>query len=594
MAGACGDELLEQFRAWLEENGAALDKLEFRRSAHGNGVFARAPIGEGEEYARIPKRLIITESVCREELREVELAGRALLCTFLVHQRFVSQDSFWKPYMDILPSDIPTPLCFTDAELGLLKGTPMEHAVADRRKSLQSEHQEAQRAATAAIPEDEFGFDRYVWAANVVSSRGFGQAMGGDNVLLPLLDMMNHRPLTRVTWAVGDDSVAFAAGATMREGAEVMNNYGAKSNEELLLGYGFCAPSNPLNYYHIRLNYSQDPLAVAKQEILELTGAADLDHYIRISGLPRNLMPMLRVMVMTEVDVYYTQNQLAGKAPGDGWAQQLGLRIELRAHFLLTHLLRNKLQALGPVAAVDTPCGRQAMQYRDETRAILQSTLANLDRAAHRLLGAGRAAFDEGRHLLPSYMSSDGLPAVGDSGDNDQSSDDAGTDGDGGGAPKRARTSPPFADVLLSRHSFASDDEFADAVEQVDIDEDVLLALFVLRCQMRPESPWHGAVVRLVDFVHPMMESGTDEHAETMMEMGEIHDALFPLLSDHFPDVFPPERFTPELFLWAAGIVEACRLRIPADLVDGCGSGAASVNGDDDSSDGGIEGLCLV
>ncbi|KAJ2684657.1 hypothetical protein H4R19_006868, partial [Coemansia spiralis] len=295
MADACNGERLARFRAWLEENGAELAKLELRASAHGNGVFARTEIGEGDEYARIPKRLVVTDDVCCSTLADVALTGRALLCTFLVHQRFVAcEDSFWKPYLDILPDDISTPLCFTAAELGPLKGTPMEHAVADRRAVLEAEHRDAQRAAAAVVPEAEFGFDRYLWAANVVSSRGFGQAMGGTNVLLPLLDMMNHRPLTRVTWVVGDDSVAFAAGATLAEGDEVLNNYGAKSNEELLLGYGFCAAGNPLNCYHIRLNYSQDPQAVAKQALLDRAGAADRDHYIRSSGLPRNLLPMLR------------------------------------------------------------------------------------------------------------------------------------------------------------------------------------------------------------------------------------------------------------------------------------------------------------
>ncbi|KAJ2763644.1 hypothetical protein IWQ57_005501, partial [Coemansia nantahalensis] len=65
MADIDNGERLARLRAWLEENGADLAKLELRASAHGNGVFARAAIGEGEEYARIPRRLAITEDVCR-------------------------------------------------------------------------------------------------------------------------------------------------------------------------------------------------------------------------------------------------------------------------------------------------------------------------------------------------------------------------------------------------------------------------------------------------------------------------------------------------------------------------------------------------
>ncbi|KAJ2762649.1 hypothetical protein IWQ57_005748, partial [Coemansia nantahalensis] len=233
--------------------------------------------------------------------------------------------------------------------------------------------------------------------------------------------------------------------------------------------------------------------------------------------------------------------------------------------------------------------------------------LARVDGGVRRLLDVGSRAFAAGRHMLPGYMASDGdavppvagdsdgdavPPVAGDSdgdavppvaGDSDDGSgSDDGSDDRSGRAAKRARTTPPpFATALLSLDSLGSDDEFAEAIEQVDVEEDVLLTLFVLRCRMRPESPWHAAVARLEGFSHPMLVSGTEEHVKMMMDMGELHDTLFPLLSEHFPDVFPPASFTPELFLWAAGIVEACRLCLPAAL-----AGA--------SSDGEIEGLCLV
>ncbi|KAJ2770777.1 hypothetical protein IWQ56_002038, partial [Coemansia nantahalensis] len=327
----------------------------------------------------------------------------------------------------------------------------------------------------------------------------------------------------------------------------------------------------------------QDPQAAAKQALLDHAVAVGRDHFVYVTGLPPSLMPMLRVMVMTEVDVYYTQQQLAAGELAAGWTARLGLRIELRARLLLAHLLRTKLQALRPVDAVDTPGGRLAMQYRGEIRAMLQAILARVDGGVRRLLDVGSRAFAAGRHMLPGYMASDGdaVPPVAGDSDDGSDSDDA-SDGGSGRAAKRARTAPPpFATALLSLDSLGSDDEFAEAIEQVDAEEDVLLTLFVLRCRMRPESPWHAAVARLEGFSHPMLVSGTEEHVEMMMDMGELHDTLFPLLSEHFPDVFPPASFTPELFLWAAGIVEACRLCLPAAL-----AGA--------SSDGEIEGLCLV
>ncbi|KAJ2131187.1 hypothetical protein IW136_005368, partial [Coemansia sp. RSA 678] len=154
--------------------------------------------------------------------------------------------------------------------------------------------------------------------------------------------------------------------------------------------------------------------------------------------------------------------------------------------------------------------------------------------------------------------------------------------GDQPSRSKKSRTALPaqqfVENVLVTEESFAHDADFLAAVEQVDIDEDVLLVLFILRIRMCSALPWHTAVQRLESFQHPMLvyddPNTAEAYGEMMMEMGEVHDSLFPLLTEHFPDVFPPEHFTPELFLWAAGVTESFRLEVPArcvDAADGCG-----------------------
>ena len=52
----------------------------------------------------------------------------------------------------------------------------------------------------------------------------------------------------RITWRCDEDSLAFVSedGVTPAQvGQQVFNNYGPKSNEEFLVGYGFCIPDNP-------------------------------------------------------------------------------------------------------------------------------------------------------------------------------------------------------------------------------------------------------------------------------------------------------------------------------------------------------------
>lgn len=42
------------------------------------------------------------------------------------------------------------------------------------------------------------------------------------------------------------------------QGEEVFSNYGHKSNEELILSYGFVIPNNPADFVHVSLGFSAD------------------------------------------------------------------------------------------------------------------------------------------------------------------------------------------------------------------------------------------------------------------------------------------------------------------------------------------------
>jgi hypothetical protein len=92
----------------------------------------------------------------------------------------------------------------------------------------------------------------YKWALTTLSSRSFTssilpQSMGDATkqhlskdtsvfpVLIPLIDMMNHKPLHKVEWRTGENEIGFAVMKTLMPG-EVWNNYGPKSNEHRAYG----------------------------------------------------------------------------------------------------------------------------------------------------------------------------------------------------------------------------------------------------------------------------------------------------------------------------------------------------------------------
>ena len=54
----------------------------------------------------------------------------------------------------------------------------------------------------------------------------------GSPVLIPGLDLMNHRPLTKVTWQWGSINSRLVVNEETASGLQIYNNYGPKSNEE--------------------------------------------------------------------------------------------------------------------------------------------------------------------------------------------------------------------------------------------------------------------------------------------------------------------------------------------------------------------------
>lgn len=64
-------------------------------------------------------------------------------------------------------------------------------------------------------------------------------------VLFPVIDIPNHSNDARVDWAFDPGQFSITVKDSVSSSSEVFNNYGPKSNDELLLGYGFCIANNP-------------------------------------------------------------------------------------------------------------------------------------------------------------------------------------------------------------------------------------------------------------------------------------------------------------------------------------------------------------
>jgi hypothetical protein len=118
----------------------------------------------------------------------------------------------------------------------------------------------------------------FLWAATIFTSRSFtSNIMTASQaepfaLLYPVLDSFNHRFGAKVVWNIEKGDFALGLTESVKKGDEVYNNYAPKGNQEckhnvieqnrvlhantwitVLMGYGFCIPSNPCDEVAIRL-----------------------------------------------------------------------------------------------------------------------------------------------------------------------------------------------------------------------------------------------------------------------------------------------------------------------------------------------------
>lgn len=105
----------------------------------------------------------------------------------------------------------------------------------------------------------------FLWASLIYTSRAFPDSLlrvdgkqvdsrklmtevnevdpGARPCLIPLLDMLNHRPYEKVVWMKGQSALSLISVEETKAGNELFNNYGPKSNAECNT-HNHCLTSN--------------------------------------------------------------------------------------------------------------------------------------------------------------------------------------------------------------------------------------------------------------------------------------------------------------------------------------------------------------
>eukprot|EP00741_Cyanophora_paradoxa_P003905 tig00000737_g3799.t1 len=435
-------KIVELFR-WLEENGAYVHSALAAGERNGTrGLFATSEIPAGEVLFRVPRRLILG---CDERKAEHARIAKVLrlgpedarspvetsVCAAaLILKESVDPQSFWGPYLRVLPRDYELPvLDWTEDELELFghdAGKRIEQAAALRAivdhmrevlpviapEATEADLQWAVRSAVTRTwdvcgftPLDMFNHNSKLGAFVTFDEAGAGSAA-----------KRSRRFARRCTRAEISTAVPYPSGS------EVFVSYGLVSGADLLMNYGFLPP---LEEDAVDFDFVSRPAAGADFEgaavwreallaaldergfvtsgLIEGDGTIRVRQQLRLGDSPvhpdlEELLELYRSLAVAahalgwspSLEALEAERQARGEerpphAPGRA-------DVEKDALFLVAADVRRKMDreaewerlrapsaSAPPAAGVDRGRAAQAERLRAQRRAILLSVLRNVE-----------------------------------------------------------------------------------------------------------------------------------------------------------------------------------------------------------------------
>ncbi|GBG27738.1 Histone-lysine N-methyltransferase setd3 [Hondaea fermentalgiana] len=315
------EKRMDAFRAWLGQNGVELTSVDFAwiEELGCNGVKCTRDVAEDEVAFAVPRKLMISiEAVARSQSKR-NVVGEMLrtdghvrrvpslaLALVLLAEVSRGEDSFFKPYLDILPRKFPTlPMSWTTEELDGLEGTEAGRQAVLRILNSFMFYCHVETRLRASMPKLNYGL--FLWALEIAMTRQNPVPLEADPsqhglALIPVFDMCNHdEGKHTASFDMASDMLECAAMHAFAKGDEFRIFYGPRPNDTLLVYAGFCMPpgENKHDVVMEQINLrGDDPLLPLK---LTLTSDARLDGFSLLSLEPEGkAMQAARLAVATK------------------------------------------------------------------------------------------------------------------------------------------------------------------------------------------------------------------------------------------------------------------------------------------------------
>lgn len=248
------------FLNWFTGNGAWISpKLAFKdysEESAGRGMVALESFSKDEVLFKIPRRLLLSHKTTAHKtdvLKNAAKTGWSRIMWSIVLER-LSENSLWKPYLDIVPAKFNLPISWSEQDKSFLSGTGVLEMIGEPEEDFRQNF--AKVAKKIPLIKD-LSLDRlrelYFYAGSFVSSYSFMEE-DGCIVMVPMADMLNHRTgYNNARLFFEKDELQMICVKDVKAGEQLYNTYGDLGNAELLFKYGYMDDPNPFSVLEVHV-----------------------------------------------------------------------------------------------------------------------------------------------------------------------------------------------------------------------------------------------------------------------------------------------------------------------------------------------------
>jgi hypothetical protein len=238
--------------------------------------------------------------------------GDLLMAVYVMHERRKKEDSFYFPYLNILP-DLNNLSEWKDEELMLLQDEALIGKAGSTRRLLKISYAKSIVKLCDMFPNlfppEEFSFENFVFSWYTIQARAFGRRLPWT-ALVPFADCLNHKNVqTKYDYNMVESTntkqfrLLLTGDNRYPIGTEAFNSYGRRPNDNLLIEYGFAMLDNEWDEIAVPLSLtSRFPLFDDKLNMLcILRRSTTKTYYMHTRDFHAEALHFLRLCVCDSV-----------------------------------------------------------------------------------------------------------------------------------------------------------------------------------------------------------------------------------------------------------------------------------------------------